>query len=51
MYFFTGIGKVQHGEEGHYFWASNLDLHQYPQADIDTLDRFVGLITNFVKYL
>lgn len=47
----SGAGKVAHGEEGRYLWLyfDNLDI--FPKDDIRTLDRYVGIISNFVKTL
>lgn len=50
IYFISGIGRVQHGEEGRYL-SYNMAQTDFPEADYLTSDRFVTLLTNFIKYM
>ncbi|KAG5884899.1 hypothetical protein JTB14_032584 [Gonioctena quinquepunctata] len=45
-----GCGRVQHGEEGRYS-SARADLEYFPASDIKTVERFVGIMNNFVKTL
>ncbi|XP_057661248.1 juvenile hormone esterase-like [Diorhabda carinulata] len=46
-----GIGKVAHAEDQNYFWVVHDNYDSFPDTDIKTLQRYVTLLTNFVKYL
>lgn len=47
----AGIPKVGHGEDLNYFWSTRKTLDDFPDSDKKTVDRYVGLLTNFAKYL
>ncbi|CAG9858053.1 unnamed protein product [Phyllotreta striolata] len=46
-----GIGKVGHGEDLNYLWAGHKTFDGFPESDVLTVRRYVGLLTNFAKYL
>lgn len=48
---FTGVYGVAHAEDQKYFWTYYPSLSNYPESDVKTVERYVGLLTNFVKTL
>nr|WEM02080.1 esterase [Phaedon brassicae] len=48
---FEGVSGVGHSEDMKYLWTYFTDLDSFPLSDVQTVDRYVGLSTNFVKYL
>ncbi|CAH1153994.1 unnamed protein product [Phaedon cochleariae] len=46
-----GVSGVGHSEDMKYLWTYFTDLDSFPLSDVQTVDRYVGLSTNFVKYL
>nr|AIY68356.1 esterase [Leptinotarsa decemlineata] len=46
-----GIDGVGHGEDLYYFWAYYGNYSIFPESDMRALDDYVGLLTNFAKYL
>ncbi|CAG9838568.1 unnamed protein product [Diabrotica balteata] len=48
--YIPGIGRVAHAEDQWYFWCYWDTYSQFPTPDIITMQRYVGLLANFVKY-
>ncbi|XP_056632577.1 carboxylic ester hydrolase-like [Diorhabda sublineata] len=46
-----GIGKVAHAEDQKYLWANYDNYDQFSESDVKTLQRYVKLVANFVKFL
>ncbi|CAG9824261.1 unnamed protein product [Phaedon cochleariae] len=46
-----GIGRVGHAEDMRYLWSNYESYESFPESDLRTLDRYVGLLTNFAKFL
>ncbi|CAH1179162.1 unnamed protein product [Phaedon cochleariae] len=46
-----GIGRVGHAEDLRYLWSNYKSYESFPESDMRTLDRYVGLLTNFAKFL
>uniref|UniRef100_A0A6P7G2M5 Carboxylic ester hydrolase n=1 Tax=Diabrotica virgifera virgifera TaxID=50390 RepID=A0A6P7G2M5_DIAVI len=44
-------GRVAHAEDVRYFWTYFKNYSEFPEEDVRTVDRYLGLITNFIKYL
>lgn len=47
----TGVYGVAHSEDQHYLWTYHPSLSKYPESDVKTVERYVGVLTNFIKTL
>lgn len=49
--YIIGVFGVTHSEDQHYLWTYHPSLKQYPESDVKTIERYVGVLTNFIKSL
>lgn len=51
FHYILGTHGVAHAEDLKYFWTYYPSLSQFPASDVKTIERYVGLLTNFAKSL